>query len=211
MTQRVRESLLIRISGPLSSSRAHYEIFSKRTSPSIFHQLAYYRNTHRDTRINVDSCLGEWAEGFHFLLFCCPKGSRRVSSPVRPLLFYDTSPIIFVVCTVCVWTCVHAFKGCACVWQCILVSSHYGCIILLSVIKVSHGERHTATEREHTYCITLSHTHTYFHNQECDGISFLSPQIAFEIPVTLEMISGADGSRTVMGWFLKVWGRGCLW
>ncbi len=170
MTQRVRESLLIRISGPLSSSRARYEMFSKRTSPSIFHQLAYYRNTHRDTRINVDSCLGEWAEGFHLLLFCCLKGSRRVSSPVRPLLFYDTSPIIFVVCTVCVWTCVHAFKGCACVWQCLFVSSHYGCIILLSVIKVSHGERYTATERKHTYFIlslslslSLSHTHKHTH------------------------------------------------
>jgi len=42
------------------------------------------------------------------------------------------------------------------------------------------------------HILSLFLTCTHFHNLECDGISFLSPQMDFEMPVTSEIIFAAD-------------------
>lgn len=42
------------------------------------------------------------------------------------------------------------------------------------------------------HILSLFLTRIHFHNLECDGISFLSPQMDFEMPVTSEIIFGAD-------------------
>jgi len=95
--------------------------------------------------------MGEWAEWFHS--FVAQRATAGLLLLYVHYWFYDTSSIIFLFC-LCVAVPVsfpfHVFFQ--------LLYLDY----LLSVIKVSHGERHTATERRrHTYFITLSHMHTF--------------------------------------------------